>query len=85
VAIEEAVSFLSKRLQLLGALDPDAAARDFIDWQRRQGWRPFAPITALPPRDHTRPADPARVADLASDVRAVIRATRQTQPAEEGE
>jgi hypothetical protein len=84
VEVEAAVTALMHRAKLAGIPNAEDWAREYVDALRHRGWRPWAVPTVLP-RDHTRPADPARVADLAADARAVIRATRQTQPAEESE
>jgi hypothetical protein len=73
VAVEEAVRALETRAKLARVTNPDEFAREFIDALRRQGWRPFAPVTALP-GDHARPAAPP--SELLSETRALIRAAR---------
>lgn len=50
VAFEEAVKALQTRAKLAGVTDPETFAREFVEAMRHQGWRPFAPVTALPPK-----------------------------------
>lgn len=79
VAHEEAVRALTVRAQLAGVTDPDHFAREFIDALHGQGWRPFAPVTALP----SRPANPVPPPTaLLDQTRAVLRAARPAEPEE---
>jgi hypothetical protein len=80
VAHEEAVRALEARAKLAGVTDPDHFAREFIDALRHQGWRPLAPVTALPPRPNVvHLPDPAEIAVL----RARLREARATTEAKE--
>lgn len=44
----EAVLALADRARRAGVPDPDEFAKEFLDALHRQGWRAYAPVTALP-------------------------------------
>lgn len=76
-AYEEAVRALTARATTAGVTDPEGFAREFIAALHGQGWRAYAPVTALPPR--TAPAAEPPHEQLA-EVRAMLRASRPTNP-----
>ena len=77
--VAEAERALTYRLADWGVKDAEDKARAFVADLLRQGWRAWAPVTALP-RDVTRPAPPP--VELLSETRALLRAARPTEPEE---
>lgn len=75
-AIEEAKSALAARARTAGVADPEGFAHEFVMALRHQGWRPFAPSTALPPVGRWVPAPH----ELIEQTRAHLRANRPTDP-----
>lgn len=77
VAYEDAVKALTARAQAAGVADPESFAREFVTALHGNGWRPYAPVTALP-RATGRPAEPPH--EQLAEVRALLRASRPSQP-----
>lgn len=73
--VGEAESALTFRLQDWGVKDAEDKAKSFIGDLLRQGWRPWAPVVALPRRPDTVALPPS---DLLAQTRAQLRAARPT-------
>lgn len=80
--VGEAESALTFRLQDWGVVGADEKAKAFIGALLREGWRPWAPVVALPKRPDTVALPPT---DLIAETRAVLHAaaTRHTEPEEQ--
>jgi len=76
-AYEEAVRALATRAAKAGVTDAESFAREFIAALHGQGWRAYAPVTALPPRPAVG-AEPPH--EQLAEVRALLRASRPSQP-----
>jgi hypothetical protein len=74
--VTQATNALAARLR--GHIEnPDVFAAEFIAALQQQGWKPWAPVTALPTPG--RPAEPPKA--LLSEVRQQLReAARQSDP-----
>ena len=79
VKVSEAEQALTFRLQSWGVKDAEDKAAEFIAVLIRHGWKPWAPVTALPRPPRTATAPPH---ELLEGVRTQLRAARPSLPTE---